>query len=134
MNPTYALDTNVLVSAVLGDGPARNLLVLVASTGRLVTCHRVMDELASVLGRPPLSEKVSARLTARVEAFIHRHAAIVRPEKVKWREDPRDALILGIALEAQSTLVTGDRGIIENAGRFGVRVLTVREALRELDE
>lgn len=129
----YVLDTNVYVSAALGDGPARRLTLVLALRGELVTSRFILDELLGVFqASPELAEKVPPSVAARYAAFLERHAALVEPVDVDWPDEPADAVIVGTALAADAPLVTGDKTVLEEAARFDVEAVGVRKALDEV--
>lgn len=129
----YVLDTNVLVSAVLGDGSARRLLLVLAQRGDLVTSRSILDEfLAVAAGAPQLKRRVTPLMSARLAAFVERNARIVEPAPVAWKENPADAAILGTGLAGKAVVVTGDRRVLAGAARFGVEACTITEALARL--
>lgn len=121
------------MSAVLGDGTARQLLVFLASTGRLVTSHMIIDEFSAAVTKTALAERVTPRMTAQFVAYMERHGSIVRPHDVEWVTNPKDAKVIGTAMAGQATLVTGDALILDEASRFDVRAISIRSALEELD-
>lgn len=133
MEQGYLLDTNVLVSAALGDGPARRLVLTLAARRQLLASRVVLDELAEVLGRAPLRERLRPRAGARFPAFVERHARLVEPAGVDWPENPGDAHVVGAALAGHGALVSGDKAVLDACARFGLRGLTVREALLDLE-
>lgn len=128
----YVTDTNVLVSAALGDGPARRVVVSLAWRGQLVASRVILDELADVLSRAPFHERLRPRVAARFPAFAERRARLVEPAQVSWPGNPDDAVIIATALAADRVLVTGDKDVLDACERFEVRGITVREALAEL--
>ncbi len=126
------LDTNVLVSAALGEGHSRRLLAGLVARRELVTSDAILEELDETLRSDPrLRRLVPARLRARLIAVLARASSFADPEAVRSAPDPDDAEVLGTAVAASATLVTGDKAPL----RFqmpGLRVVTVRGALEEL--
>ena len=127
------LDTNVLVSAALGEGHSRRLLVGLVAGRELVTSDAILEELDETLRSDPrLRRLVTARMRARLIAVLSRASAFADPEAFADAPDPDDAAILGTAVAARATLVTGDKALLR-AQLQGLRIVTVREALEELD-
>lgn len=85
-----------------------------------------------MLTKSTLAKRVPSRLAAKTVAFVERHGSIVRPGRLDWPENPKDAQVVATALAAETRLVTGDRFVRDQAGRFNVRALMVRDALEEL--
>lgn len=129
----YVLDTNILVSAALGSAPAKRLLAIVAERGELVVSRFILDELLEVLNTAPELRRVAALDKARVAAFVERHARLVEPTAVAWKDNPGDAAVVGIALAAGAVLVTGDKAILAATGILGVEARTLRQALDALE-
>ena len=127
------LDTNVLVSAALGQGHSRRLLAALVARRELVTSDAILEELDETLRSDPrLRRLVTARLRARLIAVLSRASSFVDPVAFADAPDPDDAAILGTAVAARATLVTGDKALLR-AQLQGLRIVTVREALEELD-
>lgn len=128
----YVLDTNVLVSAVLGPGHSRRLVAALLAAGDLVVSDAILDELDQVLRTEPrLARRIPARLRSEFLALVSRGARMVEPRPVRRLGDPSDAPIVGTALAARSPLVTGDKEL-RASDVTGLRMLSVREALEEL--
>jgi len=127
------LDTNVLVSAALGQGHSRRLLAALVARRELVTSDAILEELDETLRSDPrLRRLVTARLRARLIAVLSRASSFVDPKAFAEAPDPDDAAILGTAVAAHAPLVTGDKALLR-ARPPGLRIVTVREALEELD-
>lgn len=126
------LDTNVLVSAILGPGHSRRLLATLLATAELVLSDAILAELDEVLRTEPrLAGRVPVRLRSAYVALLSRGARLVEPRPVEGLRDSGDAPIAGTALAARATLVTGDKELRESAA-VALRTLSVREALVEL--
>ena len=110
-------DTNVLVSALVYGGAARMLLAESVLRGHaLVTCERILAELADVLERPHIMEARRKRGLTRlpvdetVQAFRVVVPAPVHPPVCR---DPDDDAILGCAVAAKADcIVTGDADLL----------------------
>lgn len=131
------LDPGVYVSAVLTEGPARDI-IRAARAGKvtLVVSDALIGELDAVLHR----DKFRRWLTVEeAEAFVE--AVILLAEHAPDRSmvgrepvcrDPKDEYLIALA-EDQSAifLVSGDKDLLE-LRRGGVSVRSPREALEEL--
>jgi uncharacterized protein len=128
------LDTNVVASALLWDGPPRRLLQ--AGRGeavRLFTRAPLIAELADVLARPKFAKKIEASLLS-VDELVGLYAElalVVRPSAVpRLAPDPDDDVVVGTALAAKADyLVTGDRALLSLTEFEGGRIVSVTEAL-----
>ncbi len=124
-------DTNVLVSALLRpDGPPGRLVDLVlARQATLAIDERIFAEYAELLGRPEFG--FPGPVVAALLDDIWRSSERVRPSALPIRlPDPDDQMFIEVAVAAlASLLVTGNGRHFPPAQRWGVRVVTPREAL-----
>lgn len=127
-------DTNVLVSALIADGPPSRLLEE-AIDGRveLVLPDLVLDELERVL-----TEKLGFGERSHAARELLAQLATERPDPPQHPHavtgNPADDAILACAVEARvDVLATGDRKHLLPIGeRRGVRLLTPQAVLAEL--
>ncbi len=128
------IDTNVLISAFVGHGKPRRLVLELLEQHEVVTSSPLFAELMDVLSRKRFSE-TDEREARSLVSIISRKASIVtikRSLKVV-PEDPDDDIVLSTAYEGRAShIVSGDRHLL-NLGRFrGVRIVTVNEMLELL--
>ena len=133
------LDTNVVVSGLMWDGPPRRLLDLaVGNDVALFSSTVLLDELANVLRRRKFNARLASRgLTA--EFLIRRYRRIttlVHPARVD-RVVPGDAdddhvvaAALGAGAEA---IATGDRHLLALDPYRGIRILAPAAVLELLN-
>lgn len=139
------VDTNVWVSAVLnGAGlPARVLDAYLAGRFTLVVSEPMLEELAEVLARPRLVRR-HGRPPERIAALVNglrEHAVLVAVcGAVQVCRDPDDNVVIETAMGGRADLlVSGDQDlthaqeVVEHLADVGIRVLTVRRFLEELD-
>lgn len=130
------LDTNVLVSAALSDGPPYELLTL-AEDGQLevVTSPAILTELRDVLRRDRLPFEGSE-----VDAFVGKVidvCTVVEPdlELEVVPEDPDDDAIVECAVAADAgCIVSGDSHLLDLGSHDGIPVhspATARDRLAE---
>ena len=133
------LDTNVVVSALIWDGPPERLLDLAVSGEiALFSSAVLLDELAGVLERGKFIEALASR--AVTPAFLTRRygavTTLVEPHAVD-RAVPADAdddHVIGAALGARADAVaTGDRHLLELDPYLGIRILAPAAVLELLD-
>ena len=108
------LDTNVLISGLLFEGPPRRVLrSAIAGKFQLALSPAILQELAEVLARPKFglsSEYVrtASRELEEISTLVqpkHRHQVAVR--------DPKDQIIIDCAVEGGSSyIVTGDQDLL----------------------
>jgi len=127
------IDTNVLVSAVIGRGKPRRLLRRVLSRHSAISSKEMIAELADVLPREKFS--LTSGQVARFLSIYVRRAEVVdlkrRVEVVD--EDPDDDMVLGTAVNGRAAfIITGDRHLLKLREFEGVRIKTVDAALRLL--
>ena len=128
------LDTNVVASALLWDGPPRRLLRAGREeTIRLFTSSPLLAELTDILARPKFAKKISASLLS-IDEIVGLYAVlagVVRPANVpRLASDPDDDVVIGTALAAKAEyLVTGDRALRSLGEYEGGRIVSVNEVL-----
>jgi putative PIN family toxin of toxin-antitoxin system len=132
-----ALDTNVVVAALLWSGPPRQLRQAAREQRiELVTSVPLLAELVDVLARPKFAAKiVAAQLD--VEGLVERYAAlatVVRPTPIpRIAPDPDDDAVIAAAIMAEAEfIVTGDRSLLSVATYQGVSIVSVSMGLRKL--
>jgi uncharacterized protein len=127
------VDTNVLVSAVIGHGKPRRLLRQVLRDHSAVASREMLAELADVLAREKFSLK--AGQISRFLAIYARRCEIVDLDRrvVAVDADPDDDVVLGTAANGVAALiVTGDKHLLALGKLEGVRIVTMAAALKIL--
>jgi putative PIN family toxin of toxin-antitoxin system len=128
------LDTNVLVSAIISDGPARELLKnAIANQYRIVTSELILKELKIVLSRPKF--KTSKKEINKITGMLRKTADVVdvktRIEVVK--EDPKDNMLIETAFDGEAQIiVTGDHHLLELKQYDEIKIITIQEMLTRL--
>jgi len=113
------LDTNVIVSALIADGPPRRVLEHCRSMEHvLFLSDAILAELAEVMRRKfGWSAGQIAVLLQELRAF----AVVVTPARpvMQIADDPADNRVLGCALEARAEIiVSGDMHHLQRLQRF----------------
>jgi putative PIN family toxin of toxin-antitoxin system len=130
------LDTNVLISAVLFNGPPRAILELVI--GGSVHCSlslALLDELRDVLERPKF--RFSAEQALQVVEELHAVCDIVDPAtRVSVvTADPNDNIILECALESKADIiVSGDQHLLALAEFKGIQIVSPSDYMKTIKE
>jgi len=130
------LDTNVLVSAIISEGKARQLLKQgIAEKYRIVTSGLILEELATVLSRPKF--KTSQEEAKRIKAALKRTADVVEVKtKVQAvKEDPKDDMLIETALDGEAqVIVTGDNHLLALKNYGAIRIIAIEEMLTYLNK
>jgi putative PIN family toxin of toxin-antitoxin system len=129
------LDTNVVASGLLWDGPPRRL-IRAGRTGEhlLFSSTPLLAELTDILSRTKFEKKVAASQLS-VDQIVDLYAqlaALVRPVSTpRLAPDPDDDVVIGTGLAAKADfVVTGDRGLLSVVQYEGIRIVSVSEALQ----
>jgi putative PIN family toxin of toxin-antitoxin system len=135
------LDTSVLTAALRSKAGASNRLVDAALRRRFTMLASVplFVEYEAVLTR---SEHLKAASLTAAEArtVLDAIASVVEPVRLSflWRPQLRDAnddMVLETAINGRAeALVTFNRTDFAGSDRFGIRILSPAEALREIGE
>jgi putative PIN family toxin of toxin-antitoxin system len=134
------LDTNLLVSGVIGAGPPRRLLDgAKAGEFELCTSEALLAELLDVLSRSKFAARLGlAGLTPRLIVDDLRRLAVVVSPTGGLRvvpTDPDDDHVIAAAVTGQADLIaSGDKRDLLPMGSFqGIPIITAREAVERLD-
>ena len=109
------VDTNVLVSGLLGGRATRPLLaVLHGQTVRLIVSPWLIEEFLRVTSRPRLEPYFSARARQAIVWYLHTQAHVVSPRRrVAVCRDPKGNVVLEAAVAGRAdVIVTGDRDLL----------------------
>ena len=125
---TIVLDTNVLIAAFMGpEGICRDILTYVCEHHQLTLSDHILTEFRRILVEKLTFEE---ELAEQHVAFLLDMAALVVPARFEQAvcRDPDDDWVLGTAISGQASwLVTGDKDLLELAGRLPFRIGTPRE-------
>ena len=127
------LDTNVLVSAILGGTSARVLELLRAGKFELVLTVEVVQEYIDVLKRPKF--RLPPEVIASIGAFLYRKGIFVTPgeEISAITQDPKDNKFLEAAVAGEAdVLVSGDHHLLSLKTFRGIRILSINQFLEGL--
>lgn len=129
------LDTNVLVSALVGHGRPRHLLIRLFEGHEIVSSKQMLAELGDVLSRRKFGftrNQLKEFLLIMVKGSIV--ATIIEiPEIIA--EDPNDNVVLATALEGEAEyIISGDKHLLRLREHRGIRIVSVREMLEILGD
>jgi putative PIN family toxin of toxin-antitoxin system len=119
------LDSNVLVSALIAPTGAPAKLVVAARGGSfdLIASPLLLAELESVLGRDKFRGLVDIEQVVAYMELLRREAHVVpdpdAPSPVRCA-DPGDDYLVALAHDQKAMLVSGDRHLLDLAGRIPV--------------
>jgi putative PIN family toxin of toxin-antitoxin system len=131
------LDTNVVIAAVMGDGPPSRLIELAAEGSiDLVSSETLIAELADVLSREHITRRLAregrtaAEVLALYEDLVER---IVPAEIARTVSDPDDDAVLACALAAQVDLIVSGDTSVRNLKSFQrIPIIGPAEALKRI--
>ena len=125
------LDANVIVSAALSAAgpPAELIRRWQRGQFELTVSERLLVELEAVFAYPKLRRRVDRDDAAAVVAALRAGATVVADQETAPRRaaDPADDYLLALAESQRAVIVSGDRHLLDLAGRFPV--LSPREFL-----
>ena len=124
-----ALDTNILVSALITRGLSTDVIRLVLAKHDLILTETILNELGQVL------RKKFGVPDSRVEFVINKFQKYVQTQKSKFTgsleliRDPDDRLVLAVVIEARADiLITGDKDFLDVRDRIPeILIKTPRE-------
>jgi putative PIN family toxin of toxin-antitoxin system len=136
------LDTSTMVAALRSDAGASRRLLVAALERRITVLASVplMIEYEAVMTRPEHLE--AARLSLEdLGVLLDAVAAVTEPVRLSflWRpivRDPDDDMVLEAAVNGRADAIVtfNRRDFDKGARRFGIGVLSPREALRQLED
>lgn len=128
------LDTNMLVSAALTDGPPRRLLrACIGGVHTLLASTATIGEFAEVLARPKF--RLTAPEVRRAVTVLAQTAELVETTSrfAVIAADPDDDRFLEVAVDGEADLlVSGDRHLLGLGAFSGISIVTPAQALQRL--
>jgi len=128
------VDTNVLISALVGHGKPRRLVSELLERHEVVASPQMLAELVDVLSREKFAE-TDERQTKTFLSILARRVSVVTPRRSfkLVLEDPDDDVVVGTAYEGKAThIISGDKHLL-SLGKFrGIRMVKVNEMLELL--
>ena len=133
--PLAVLDTNILISYILGSETIAKVMALFRQ-GQCepVVCSWIEHEFLDTSRRPRIAKRVSSEFT---EDFIkqwHSYARFVEPRgRVTVCRDPTDNAILECGIEAKADyIVTGDDDLLSMGSYEWIKIVTPMEFLHTI--
>lgn len=131
---TVVVDTNVLISALVGHGKPRSLVTKLLAERLLVTSREMLAEFADVLSREKFGDLRSKQVSAFLSILANK--AIIVRVGLHLRiiaEDPEDDMVLSTAIGGKADYaVTGDKHLLNLRGFRGIKIVTAKDMLELL--
>ena len=128
------VDTNVLISALIGHGKPRSLIIQLLEAHELATSREMMTEFIEVLTRTKFKE-IRIRQVNNFLSILVSKAEVVRIEEPLnvIREDPDDNLVLSTGCTGKAEyVVSGDKHLLKLKQFRGIRIVSIKEMLELL--
>jgi putative PIN family toxin of toxin-antitoxin system len=127
------LDTNVLVSALVGEGkPAKLIQKILEGRVDLLTSKPLLDEFTDVMARPKFLKYVGEQeLKGFLQLIVGASFVVDVSSKLNVIADKGDNLILGTAYDGKAEyIISGDKHLLKLKSFKGIKIITVAQALR----
>jgi putative PIN family toxin of toxin-antitoxin system len=128
------LDTNVLISALVGHGKPRRLVLRLLEEETVVSSMEMLAELADVLSRGKFTEVKSSQVNSFLSKFARGVVLVTFKRRFKIvGEDPDDDIVLSTAYGGDARyIITGDKHLLKLKKFRGIEIVTVKEMLELL--
>jgi uncharacterized protein len=130
------VDTNIFVSSFFGGNPRR--IVDLWKDGEILLClsSEIVDEYIKVLHRLSLGNEGELRELLRLFAKGYHIVFTHDPLKLNIvAEDPDDDKFIECAVALDATyIISGDKALLAVKNYMGIRILSPREFLEEVNE
>ena len=128
------IDTNVLVSALIGPGKSRRLVIKLLEGHAVVSSRQMSAELADVLSRKKFMEVRSSQVGEFLSILVSGSELVMIRQPLKIvAEDPDDDVVLSTAYEGKvNYIVSGDNHLLNLKEFRGIKIVTVKGMLEIL--
>lgn len=128
------MDTNVLISALVGHGKPRRLVTLLLERHQIVTSRQMLAEFADVASREEFAEIGKARVASFLSVLARRVIIVPVRQVVNVVEaDPDDNVVLSTAVQGNAAeIVSGDKHLLALRRYRGMKIVTVDEMLETI--
>lgn len=124
------VDTNVLVSALIGRGKPRRLILKLLEEHSVVLSRQMLAELADVLSREKFRKIRSAHIDRFLSALVRKSKIVtVRSSFEVIKEDPDDNIVLNTAYGNAEYIVTGDKHLLALKEFKGIEIVKATQML-----
>ena len=131
---TVVFDTNVLISALVGHGKPRRLVLRLLEKETVVSSMQMLAELADVLSRGKFTEVKSSQVNSFLSKFARKVVVVTFKRRFKIvEEDPDDNIVLSTAYGGDARyIISGDKHLLKLKEFRGIEIVTVKEMLELL--
>ena len=125
------IDTNVLVSALVGRGKPRRLVTKLLEEHMVVSSTAMLAELADVISRDKFREVKSWEAGRFMSILAGRSVLVTIRQPLKIvADDPDDDMVLNTAHEGRADyIVSGDRHLLKLREFRRIKIVTVKQML-----
>jgi len=134
-NESYVFDTNVIISALLfGQSKPGQAFFAALDRGQILISAPVFHELSTVLSRDKFVPYLLREERELFLAVLLRKAVLIEiHERVKSCRDPKDDMLLELAVNGKATcIISGDEDLLELNPFRGMSIITPDEFLASL--
>lgn len=128
---TVVIDTNVLISALVGHGKPRQLVTELVEKHVIVSSRGLLVELFDVLSRERFKEVEKSHVDLLLSILARK--VVLVPDEDRYRiiaDDPDDDLVLNAAHSGKADyIVSGDKHLLNLKVFKGIRIVTVKTML-----
>ncbi len=123
------VDTNVLVSALVGRGKPRRLILKLLENHTVMFSHQMLAELADVLSREKFREVRSSQVDRFLTGLVKASKVVKVTSRFKGvAEDPDDDIVLNTAYDGKvDYIVTGDKHLLALKKFRGTEIVNVNQ-------
>jgi uncharacterized protein len=128
----FVFDTNVLVSAALGEGNCRKAFDIAQEKSQLARTEKTFLELARTLEKPRLQKylKVEDKIDF-LSNFLLLAKVFATDEKITACRDPKDDMFLELAISCRADAIISRDGDLLSLNPFrGIPIITVANFLK----
>ena len=132
---TVVVDTNVLVSALVGHGNPRRLVLTLLRDHTIVSSTPLLAELADVLTRDKFAEIKTYQINSFLAILVEKPKLVSIKEPLKIMVEDPDDLVPATAHEGKARyIVSGDRHLLKMKVFKGIEVVAVKRMLELLKD
>ena len=131
---TVVLDTNVLISALVGHGKPRRLVLRLLEEETVVSSIEMLTELADVLSREKFTDIKSSQVNSFLSKLAKRVVVVTFKRRFKIvEEDPDDDIVLSTAHAGDANyIISGDKHLLKLKEFRGIKIIAATEMVELL--
>lgn len=125
------VDTNVLVSALIGHGKPKRLILTLLEKHSVVLSRQMLAELVDVLSRDKFADVKSSQTNRFISALVRKSKIVTTSPRFKViAEDLDDDIVLNTAYSRKADyIVTGDKHLLALKEFKGIEIVKVTQML-----